>query len=443
MIRQNRKRQSGKSFIIRKGRSTFNNSIILLVILFVTYLSFSPSLDNDFTNWDDPKYLTENIQIKHLSLTNLRNIFSGKDLKGKSYVPLSQLSFALEYHFFRLDPKIYHFNNLLLHLLNTAMVFWLILLLCQKLEVSIITALLFGIHPLHVESVAWLTERKDVLFSFFYMASLISYVLYFTKDKYKPLFYFLTLLLFILSCLAKSSAVILPVILLVIDFFLNRKFNFKSIIDKVPLFVFSFIWGIITTIKNKESIGSFETFTFLERMLFAFYGIVNYLYKLIVPVNLSCFYPYPNLIDGRLPIIFYVAPFIVLFLAFLVYKSVKHTKTVMFGALFFLFNVALVLQLLPVGPAVVADRYTYIPYIGLFFIIGQGYSYLQNQKAKKFLILKQVSLIVLIGYIGTLSYLCHDRCKVWKNSHTLWTDMIKKYPDNHKGYLNRGEYYTD
>ena len=192
--------------------------------------------------------------------------------------------------------------------------------------------------PVHVESVAWLTERKDVLSSFFYLAAIISYMIYRKKDKYKPLFYTLLLLSFILSCLAKSSAVTLPVILVVIDYFSHKKFNYKTIVNKIPLFVISLVWGIITTIKNKGSIASSEAFSLLERTLFAFYGIVNYLYKLIVPVNLSCFYPYPNLIDGRLPIIFYIAPFIVLFLAFLVYKSVKHTKTVVFGALFFFFR---------------------------------------------------------------------------------------------------------
>ncbi|MFH1321560.1 MAG: tetratricopeptide repeat protein [Bacteroidota bacterium] len=438
---------TGKSregdIIKREKTNRLKTGIVLLIIMLITYVSFSPSLDNDFTNWDDPKYLTENNQIKYLSLTNLKNIFLGKELKGKSYVPLSQVSFALEYNYFRLYPKIYHFNNLLLHLLNTALVFWLILLLCQKLGVSVITALLFGIHPLHVESVAWLTERKDVLSSFFYLAAIISYMIYRSKDKYKPLFYALLLLFFILSCLAKSSAVTLPVILVVIDYFSYKKFHFKTIVDKVPLFVLSLIWGIITTIKNKGSIASSEAFTLLERTLFAFYGIVNYLYKLIVPVNLSCFYPYPNLIDGRLPIIFYIAPFIVMILAFLAYKSIKYTKTIVFGVLFFFFTIALVLQFFPVGPNIVTDRYTYIPYIGIFFIIGQGYSYLQDQKTKRFSFLKQVSLIVLICFIGVLSYLSHARCKVWKNSLTLWTDVINKYPNNPEGYLNRGQYYTD
>src|SRR3989304_2262367 len=126
--------------------------IILSIILLVTFFSFSPSLDNEFTNWDDPKYLTENNLIKDLSVKNIKSIFFDKELKGRSYVPLTLVTFAIEHNFYQLDPKIYHFNNPLLHLLNTALVFWLILLISQKTDVSVITAVLFGIHPLHVES---------------------------------------------------------------------------------------------------------------------------------------------------------------------------------------------------------------------------------------------------------------------------------------------------
>jgi len=433
--------------------------LIAGVIMLATYLTFIPALDNEFTNWDDPKYILENHIIKDLSWERVKAIFLDEERKSGLYAPLTYISWAVEHYYYRLDPAPFHRDNVILHVLNTGLVYWFILLLVGRIDVAIITALLFGIHPLHVESVAWITERKDVLYAFFFLWSLILYVLYCARDKGKWKLYLGAFLLFLLSLLSKPAAVTLPIVLLLIDYFLGRpafklsdeneggfmkrlQFNRQVIIEKLPFFVLSLFWGWIT-INTTRSIAGEETFSLMERTLFAFYGIVTYLYKVLVPLNLSCFYPYPTLHDGLLPSIYYVAPVITLLLVYIVVKSAKATTTLVFGSLFFFFTIALVLQFFPVGPNIVTDRYTYVPYIGIFFVVGQSYAWLGERKEKRYTLYKMLSTMVLTCFIIWCIFLSYERCDVWENSETLWSDVISKYPNTSEGYLNRGQYYTD
>ncbi|PCH99327.1 MAG: hypothetical protein COB85_00040 [Bacteroidetes bacterium] len=432
--------------------------IALAVLMVATYIAFLPVLDNEFTNWDDPKYIIDNHIIKDLSWERTKAIFMDEERKSGLYAPLTYLSWAVEFSYVNLEPYMYHRDNLILHLLNTGLVFLLIMMLVGRIEAAMITAALFGLHPMHVESVAWITERKDVLFTFFFLLSMISYTAYAFHEKNKRRNYLLALLMMLLSLLSKPAAVVLPIMLLLIDYLqfrllgnggeegkglIPRLLKDKSIfMEKLPFFGLSMIWGYIT-INTTRSIAGGDTFSFLERTLFAFYGLTNYLYKLIVPLDLSCFYPYPRLIDGHLPIIYYVAPVIIIAISFLIYRSVKFTRDIVFGSLFFFFGIALVLQFFPVGPNIVTDRYTYVPYIGLFFIIGKAYIYVADSANQRIASFKNIFLIALVGVIGVFGYLSHERTKVWKNSETLWTDVIASFPNTSEGYLNRGQYYTD
>ncbi|HIA10977.1 MAG TPA: tetratricopeptide repeat protein [Flavobacteriales bacterium] len=434
--------------------------IALAVLMLATYITFLPALENEFTNWDDPKYIIDNHIIKDLSWERTRAIFMDEERKSGLYAPLTYLSWAVEFSYVNLEPYVYHRDNIVLHLLNTALVFLLIMMLVGRIEAALITAALFGLHPMHVESVAWITERKDVLFTFFFLLSLISYTAYAFQEKNKKRNYIVAVLMMLLSLLSKPAAVVLPIMLLLIDYLKFRLLaedgedpektglvarlmkDKRILIEKLPFFGLSLIWGYIT-VNTTRSIAEGETFSLMERTLFAFYGLTNYLYKLILPIDLSCFYPYPRLIDGHLPIIYYIAPAIVISLAYLIYRTVKFTRDIVFGSLFFFFSIALVLQFFPVGPNIVTDRYTYVPYIGLFFIIGQAYLYVADSANKKIASFKNIMLIGLAGIMGACGYLSHERCKVWKNSETLWTDVIAKFPNTSEGYLNRGQYYTD
>lgn len=186
----------------------------VLTLIIVTLISFSPVLENTFVNWDDPSYVTNNQQIRDLSLDQLFAWFEPAGMT--TYPPLVMISFSLEYWLIELDPRFYHLDNLLLHLLNVLLVFWMIWLLAENKVVAFLTALLFSIHPMHVESVAWITERKDVLFSVFYLGAAVSYLYYCMDFKYK--FYGLSLVLFALSLSSKPQAVTLPILLLLLDY---------------------------------------------------------------------------------------------------------------------------------------------------------------------------------------------------------------------------------
>lgn len=413
-------------------------------ILLLTYIAYTPSLKNGFTNWDDNVYIGENTLIKDVSGAGVKNMFSLENHVSLNYHPITILSLAIDYKLSEYNPKTYHITNLLFHLLNTALVFFFIFLLSGKrIIVAAIVALFFGVHPMHVESVAWIAERKDVLYTFFFMASLIVYFKYMVANgSIKLLLYGIILILFSLSLLSKAMAVVLPITFMLLDYYKGRKFDKFVLLEKIPFLSLSLLFGLLAS--NIQSAGAavakFETFTVLQRLAFASYGIVNYIYKLIVPTNLSCFYPYPNLVDDHLPIIFYICPFIVLSIVVLVMLSLKKSKDWLFGFLFFCITIVLVLQFISVGQVIMADRYAYIPYIGLLFPLAMRFDWLQQQVDKKYNLHKQGSVLLLIACIVTSMWLTFQRIKVWKNSDTLWTDAISKYPQSESPYRNRASY---
>lgn len=200
----------------------WRNISSLSLILFLTAITFLPSLKNGFTNWDDPAYLLENDLIQHLSWPTVKILFSR--FMATQYNPLVFLSFAWEHHFFGLNPFVYHLTNLVLHLLNTALVFWMVFLLTYKSIPASVTALLFGIHPLHVESVAWVAMRKDVLYTFFFLGALISYVFYLQSQRLERKFWYLAFGLFILSLLSKPMAVTLPAVLILLNVYGSTRY---------------------------------------------------------------------------------------------------------------------------------------------------------------------------------------------------------------------------
>ncbi|MBL7893563.1 MAG: tetratricopeptide repeat protein [Bacteroidia bacterium] len=416
----------------------------LAVILLLTYISFAPSLKNGFTNWDDNVYVAENNLITSLSSENIKEIFKTENHVSFNYHPITILSLAIDYNISEYAPRTFHLTNILLHLLNTALVFIFIYLLSgNKLQVAVIVALFFGIHPMHVESVTWISERKDVLYTFFFMSALIIYYKYIHETgKNKVLLYILILFLFILAILSKAMAVVLPAVLLLVDYYSGRKFDKYTLLEKLPLFTLSFLFGLLTTQIQQGAIAKFETFTVLQRFTFASYGFINYISNLFVPINLSCFYPYPTLIGDRLPIIFYVSPFIVLALFALVFFSTRFTKAIVFGFLFFCATIALVLQFISVGQVIMADRYSYVPYIGLLFPIALGYDWLQHNQEKRFILYKKMAMILLPACVIACMWLTNERTKVWMNGDTLWTDALTKYPCG-ETFLNRGSYLVN
>jgi len=414
--------------------------ILIFLTLILTIIAFLPSFENGFTNWDDNELVTSNTIIMDLSWHNIKTIFTTFYLSA--YIPLTILSYSLEYHFFKLDPRAYHTTNIVLHLFNCLLVFWLIYKLSSNIYISFVTTILFAIHPLRVESVAWITGRKDVLYSFLFLGALLSYLYYRGKQVIK--YYWLSLFLFILSVLAKGMAVTFPFVLLLCDYLFHRKFNKYLLLEKIPFFVIALVFGVIAILGERsfEDITTTSSFIFFDKVLIVSYGLLFYLTKIAVPVKLSCYYPYPEKIGGFLPPIFFFSFIIIVGLIIAVILTKKYTRKVIFGSLFFLIAILPYLQLIRAGQ-LIANRYIYIPSIGLFYMVGTGFFWLYTRKLRSVNVLKSVLGIIFIGIVGVLSFITFNQCRIWKDSMTLWNNVLDKYPNVPVAYNNRGTVYYD
>jgi len=299
---------------------------------------------------------------------------------------------------------------------------------------------------MHVESVSWISERKDVLYSFFFMLGLITWYQYNYKNSKSILLYILTFIFFCLSILSKPAAAIYGLVLLLFNYLQNRKLTWRVILEKIPYFIVGIIIIYITyKAQSKESIGDWKILTIPQRIMFASYGFLAYMIKFIIPIKLSAFYPYPSTfpIKETLHWTFYASPFIVIAIFILLgYFYKRNYKLPVFCILFYFVTILLVIQFVSVGKALMADRYSYIPYIGLSFLIAEGFSYLWR-RLKIVLTIKYLIGFILFIYISILSYLTYQRTQIWKNNYTLWTDVIEKFPRKvDVAYKNRGNYFA-
>ncbi|CAN5378745.1 tetratricopeptide repeat protein [soil metagenome] len=422
-----------KKMELKQNRS--NNILWIAGILLLTFIVFFPILSNALTNWDDPHYLNENPLIKKLTGENIKRIFT--EVFFGNYQPLHILSYAIEYHFYKLNPAGYHATSLIMHLVVTYFVYRFIFLLSTNSTIALIAALLFGIHPLHVESVAWAAERKDLLYAMFFLGSLNLYIRY-IKDGMKIKYLIYAFLLFALSIMSKAMASSLPPVLILIDYYYGRKFNAKIVFEKIPFFVLALIFGFIAT-HTVSTTGqvSLNAFSLVERIMIANMNLLNYVFKLILPVQLSAFYPYPHRVDGHLPTYYFIAPVIVIGLLILIIRSVKKSKVIIFGAGFFVASLILVLQLFPVGPTIISERYSYVSSIGFFFVVA----WFIQQLIVKRPAMKTAVISVLVVYCLFLSVSTYARSKVWKDSITLWTNVLDQFPDVGVALNNRGNIY--
>ena len=431
----------------------------------LTYFFFSEILNNKLTNWDDLGYIISNNLIKDSSMEGLKRIFSTDNPVMGNYHPLTIMLYWIEYAHYGLEPWIYHFDSLICHILVTIAVYFFVRILTRRPVAAGVAALLFGIHPMHVESVAWAAGRKDILYGLFYILSLTAYVYYLrsaSKNK-KIIWYSLTIVLFAISLLAKSVGVTLPITLFLVDLLEGRtlftggskpggiigdskngKFNYLLFLEKVPHLGLAFLFGILS-INAQKKIGALGTldvhFTWFERIALAAYNVCTYLWKAVIPVGMCNFYPYPLKVNDALPAYFYIYILLVAALLFLTWRFGRKNKILLFGIGFFLVNIALLLQLIPVGGCIMSDRYTYLPYLGLFTIAGWFVSgYFENKEKMQ---TGKLLVGITIVYSLVLGYLTTQQCKVWHDSVSLWQDDIEKHPENPVSYFYLGqEYYT-
>jgi len=415
-----------------------NPYLLLFFILLLTTIAFLPSLKNNFIpTWDDGVYITDNFIIHHLNQESLRWMFTTQ-ING-TYVPLPLLTFAIEYKLFGLNPFPYHLSNLVLHLLCTVMVFLILRSLKLKPLYASLGALLFGIHPMRVESVAWITERKDLLYSVFYLLAIVIYFKYLENRKRGLKFIILSLCFFILALFSKIQAVTLPLSLLLIDYYLERPLKTDLIVEKIPYFILSLVFGIlgIIILKTHGILEVHSIFGFPVRVLFGFYSLSAYIVKFFAPLTLSSFYPYP-VVGKPLSGLFYLSPPFILLSVFLIYMAGRRHRAIVFGSLFFLLNVVFLLQVVGAGQAFIADRFTYIPYIGFFFMVA----WVSQTATDANLNMKYILIPFFIAVFFFFTVMTYEYCKIWQNGETLWTNVIKKFPlKNPVPYENRGGYY--
>jgi protein O-mannosyl-transferase len=434
-----------------KTTSRKNNKLWLAILaLLITFVVFYPSLHLQFVNWDDPQNLLENKNLAIFSYqwdwNAIKAIFS-TDVMG-NYNPLPIFTFAIEKYFFapnpELSPFVFHFNNLWMHLVCTALVFAIFIKLEISLVAAFIGALLFGIHPMRVESVAWITERKDVLYGMFFLASLFTYIRYVRSATSKTGWYLLTLLLSIFAYFAKVQAVTLPLSMLLIDFIYKRKWNSIKVlvIEKLPWWILSLVFGLANVffLKNNKSFdvnSDLVQYSIIDRLTIGAYSYGVYLIKWIYPYQMSPLYPYPK----HLPTIAYASLVIVpiLVLAFGIWIWKKQKKDLIFGWAFFTFNVIFLLQIVGAGQGFLADRFTYIAYIGLFYISVKGYDNVLTKYREKSILIN-----ILAGlYLLILSVVTYKQIAIWQNGETLWEHVKSEHPKSPLAWKQAGFYYRD
>ena len=402
-------------------------------ILMLTCLAYIPVFTNGFTNWDDNIFVTSNELIRSFSFSNILNWFT-KPFVGQ-YQPLVLLSFAVDYSIDGYNPLVFHISNLLLHLVNTFLVFRFIDLLFKNTYIALLTSLLFGIHTLNVESVAWITERKNVLFTFFFLWSLICYLKYLDKNKFKHFLY--TLLLFVLALMSKSAAVTLPLVLILIDYLYKRDQLKKLVIfEKLPFFALSLLVGIFTIIAHHQygALGNATGYPFYLRALISAKALIFYFEKLFLPINLSAYYPLPQNLKSIIPVLILGFTLVYTLTALAVIISFKKKNVyVLFGLVFFIIN--LILFIIPAGvPVLTTDRYAYVPFIGLFIIVAWGIYYLITRYPK----LKLLFPVIFAVYVLLLSFLTFKQSKIWNDSITLWNNVINTTGETSFPLMKRG-----
>ena len=411
------------------------------ILAVLTFLLLSPLISAAFLNYDDDIYITNNPYILNFNGSSIGALFS--DYFANQYSPVAMIFMAIESKLVGMEASGLKVISILLHILNGFLVFRLIQVLFKRYDFALIVATLFCIHPMQLESVAWLSAAMKIeTFSLFFLASLLAYTSYIDKGN-KLNYYISAFILFVLACFSKEQAVSLAVTLFAIDYVRDRNLlNQRVLLEKVPFLVVAIIFGIIT-LSASQGIDQNQNvllFSLADRLVFAAYSFVAYLGKIILPINLSFLYFFPK--KGAIPITYYLSILALLPLAYALFYTIKNGyKKVAFGFLFFAINIglAVVSQAFAVRDVIMADRYVYLPIIGCFIIVAYAVTALIKQRPRS----KTAILAGLGLYCIVLAALTVQRTAIWKDSIAVFSDAIEKANDPTTpylslAYLNRG-----
>lgn len=422
-------------------------------LLLVTYLTYHKALTHEFTNWDDDKYVYENPILKMEKGEAIKESFRAPYYL--LYTPLTLISYGLNYWYQGKEAQPFILTNILLHLLNSLLVVFLVKKMSGKDLAALAAGAFFALHPMHVESVAWISERKDVLYTFFFFGGMLAWLQYLQNRS--PLHYGLTLFLFVLSCLSKPSAVIFPVILVLMEVWHKVKQTpqeanvFKALINslhinKIPFFLCSILFGWILLFgvetqggqTHNEGISS-HTFGMMDNILIAIYSFVWYPIKALWPMDLSAFYAYP-LNTEPLPWYINASPLALLLFGYVFYRAWKQNQeNILFTLSFYVVSIFLFIKVLTTVGAITYDRYFYVASFGFCFLFGIGIQALYQHP--KF---KMSAWGVLILLSSFWSWKSANQIKIWENSFVLMSDMIRQFPRHLPfAYNNRGLYLNE
>lgn len=413
--------------------------LICLGLTAITLLVFLQVYGFDFVNYDDDIYIYKNPHIQNgLTPESIKWAFTTG--YANFWHPLTWLSLMLDWQLFGDNPAGYHLTALFFHIANTLLLFIVLNQMTQAPWRSAFVAALFALHPLHVESVAWVTERKDVLSIFFWLLTTWAYVRYVKKPK--AVNYLFILLFFTLGMMAKPMLVTLPFVLILLDYwpldrFLNSKFTIlNSIIEKVPLFVITAVSSVIAFIAQRAggSVMSTAVLPMKFRIINAVITYVTYIKKMFWPSRLAIFYPYPL---SKLTIWSAAIPLLLLLtISVIVLLLAKRHRYLVTGWLWYLGTLVPVIGLVQVGDFARADRFTYITLTGLFIIIAWGVPDLLAKFRYKQILLTVSGLLV----ISALSVCTWFQLRHWQNNETLFKHALKVTENNYVAHLNLAEF---
>ena len=416
-----------------------------LFLLVATFVVYYPVQNYDFVNYDDTVYVYKNRHVQN-GLTWDSLSWALKTKHASNWHPVTWVSHMLDCQFFGLKPGWHHLSNLIFHITNTLLIFLILLSMTGNFWESTFVAGLFALHPLHVESVAWVSERKDVLSTLFFLLTIWSYIRWVKRPK--TTWYLLVLFLLALGLMTKPMVVTLPFVLILIDYWPLKRLEIdpsdatriqiwqsfqKLFLEKVPMFVLVALSSAATFYAQEHggSVASLDNIPLTDRVGNAAVSYVTYIIKMIYPSQLAVLYPYPK----TLPWWQVTGALLLLVLTtFLAFKVVRKVPYFTVGWLWYVGTLVPVIGLVQVGNQSMADRYTYIPLIGIFIIVAWGIPELTSSLPGKKKWLATAAAIVL----SVLMALTQKQIQYWKNSITLFTHTLEVTSNNLIPHYNLG-----
>lgn len=418
--------------------SPWKTSSYLFLIIIATILVYVGTFGNGFVHFDDTVYITENPHILN-GLTPSAVGWAFTAFHASNWHPLTWLSHMLDVTLFGLSPAGHHAMGLLLHILTALMLFGFLRSVNASYLIAAFITALFALHPLHVESVAWASERKDVLSAFFWFATLWGYVWYTKKTSIVR--YVVILVLFALGLMAKPMLVTLPLVLLLLDFWPlerfsgDRKSMWRIVIEKIPLFMLVLTAVVFTIIAQQEAIAPLERISIIERATNALVSYGIYLWEMFAPVALAVFYPLPKEPQFAIAII---TVCLLAAITFFVIRNMRRHPFLFTGWFWYIITLIPVTGIVQVGAQAHADRYTYIPLTGIFIMIAWGMrTFLSRFKTYQKNLVYGMAILLLVP-LGIATYY---QVRTWKDDVSLFTHAQAVTANNYVALNNLGLIY--